>query len=224
MTEALSPVHTERMARFAKCGVYLVTGQELSAGRSTPEIVKAALRGGVRLIQLREKDMPLRELHALAEELRALTLDYEALMIVNDRVDLALAVGADGVHLGQADLPVAAARSLSPDLIIGHSTHSEAEAAEARALGSSYLNIGPIYPTQTKDWDDAFLGLEGLRRIAPHADIPFTVMGGIKRHHVDELCAAGARTVAVVTEITAAEDPEAAARELVAAMAAGRGD
>jgi thiamine-phosphate pyrophosphorylase len=203
------------MARFRQAGLYLVTSQPLSAGRTTREIVQAALAGGVRLIQLREKDMAVREFVALAEEVRVLTARVGALLIVNDRVDVALAVGADGVHLGQDDFPVAAARRLGPDLIIGASSHSVDEVLRAQAEGASYVNIGPIFPTGTKRWEGEFLGIEGLKRIAVAAKVPFTVMGGIKREHLPDLVLAGARTIALVTAVTAAGDPQQAARELL---------
>ncbi len=212
----MTPRHQERMARFSEAGLYLVTSASLSNGRSTVDIVKAALEGGVKLIQLREKELPVRQLVDLAGEVRALTAAADALLIVNDRVDVALAVGADGVHLGQDDLPVAEARRIAPDLIIGASTHSLEEALRAEADGASYINIGPLFPTGTKpDWNDACLGVEGLKAIAPAVRGPFTVMGGIKRHHIPELVAAGARTIALVTAVTAADDPCAATRELL---------
>ncbi len=214
-------LHARRLARFREAGLYLVTSEALSAGRSTLEIVRAALDAGVTLFQLREKERPLRSLCALAEDVRRLTARYGALLIVNDRLDVALAVGADGVHLGQDDLPLPHARRLAPDLILGASTHNTAEAEQAQAEGCSYVNIGPLFPTGTKAWSSAFLGVEGLRAIAPHVRVPFTVMGGIKLHHVPELRAAGATTLAVVTAVTAAPDPGAAARALLTAMRAG---
>ena len=208
-------LHTDRMRRFQQAGLYLVTSQALSRGRSTLEIVDAALAGGVRLIQLREKEMPMPDFLRLAELLRARTTQAGALLIINDRVDVALAVGADGVHLGQADFPIAPARRLAPDLIIGASTHSPAEAQAAEHAGASYINIGPLFPTQTKQTSGEFLGLEGLGQIARHVTIPWTVMGGIKLEHVPALIQAGARTIAVVTAVTAAADPAQAARELL---------
>ncbi len=208
-------IHDERMQRFQKAGLYLVTSQSLSEGRSTLDIVRQALVGGVTLIQLREKNLPLRDTLELARDIRALTKPYGCLLIINDRIDVALAVGADGVHLGLDDLPIDAARSIAPDLIIGASSHTIEEAEAAQAAGASYVNIGPIYPTQTKNWTDAYLGIEGLTRIAPHVSIPFTVMGGIKQTHIPELCAAGASTIALVTAVTAAPNPEQAARELL---------
>jgi thiamine-phosphate pyrophosphorylase len=208
-------LHAERMERFRAAGLYLVTSQALSGGRSTVEIVSAALTGGVRLIQLREKEMPLREYVALAQQVRELTAAQGALLIINDRVDVALAVGADGVHLGQDDFPIPAARAIAPELIIGSSTHSLEEAVRAQAEGASYVNIGPLFPTGTKRWEGEFLGVDGMRKIAAHVKVPFSVMGGIKRGHIPELVAAGARIIALVTAVTEAPDPEVATRELL---------
>jgi len=214
-------LHESRMRRFQQTGLYLVTSQALSRGRTTLEIVDAALAGGVRLIQLREKEMPMPNFLRLAEQIRARTTQEGALLIINDRVDVALAVGADGVHLGQADFPIAPARRLAPDLIIGASTHSPAEAQAAEHAGASYINIGPLFPTQTKQTSGKFIGLEGLGEIARLVTIPWTVMGGIKPEHVPALTQAGACTIAVVTAITAADDPAQATRNLRALL---RGD
>ncbi len=219
----MSEVHTERIKRFREAGLYLVTSQALSAGRTTPEIVKAALAGGVKLIQLREKDMSLREYVALARVVREMTARAGALFMINDRVDVALAVGADGVHLGQDDFPVRDARRLAPDLIIGASTHSIEEAERAQRVGASTINIGPIYPTGTKVWEGAFLGLDGLRSIAAVARVPFSVMGGIKTAHIPGLLAAGAGVIALVTAVTCAGDPEFATRELLAMIKSAPG-
>jgi len=210
--------HEERMLRLLEAGLYLVTSQAMSDGRSTPEIVRASLAGGVRLVQLREKGLPARKLVELAREIRKLTLEAEALLIINDRVDVALAVNADGVHLGQDDLPSFEARRMAPDLIIGVSTHSVAEALDAQRQGASYVNIGPLFRTSTKKLIREFVGLEGLREISRAISIPFTVMGGIKKDHIPDLSSAGARTIAVVTAITAADDPERAAREMLSEL------
>jgi thiamine-phosphate pyrophosphorylase len=213
-----SQIHDQRMQLFSQAGLYLVTSQSLSRGRTTLEIVRAGLAGGARLIQLREKDMPLPEFIRLATNVRRMTSDAGALLIINDRLDVALDVEADGVHLGQTDLPVATARKQAPHLIVGASTHSVAEVGAAQAAGASYINIGPLFPTQTKQGINEFLGLEGLRTIAKAARVPFTVMGGIKKEHIPELRQAGARILAVVTAITAAADPEAATREFMGAI------
>jgi thiamine-phosphate pyrophosphorylase len=187
----------------------------MSAGRSTIEIVRAALGGGIKLVQLREKDLSAHNFMRLAVEVRKLTVDAGALLIINDSLEIAQAVDADGVHLGQDDFPVKEARKLGPDLIIGASTHSVREALKAQEDGASYLNIGPLFPTETKKWKGKFLGMDGLKEISAVVNIPFTVMGGIKKRHIPELRAAGVHTVAVVTEITAADDPEQAARDLL---------
>jgi len=206
------------MQKFTSAGVYLVTSGNMSAGRSTVEIIRAALSGGIRLVQLREKNLPAEQFSKLAVEARKLTADAGALLIINDSLDVARASGADGVHLGQDDFPVREARTLEPDMIIGASTHSVEEAVKAQEDGASYVNIGPLFPTATKKWDDEYLGMDGLRKISAAVNIPFTVMGGIKKKHVPALRAAGVRTIAVVTEITAAEDPGKAARDLLASM------
>ena len=215
--------HKSRLQAFKDAGLYLVTSEALSAGRRTEDIVSAALRGGVRLIQLREKERSVDELRPLAQRIRDLTAEAGALLFLNDHVELALEVGADGVHLGQEDMPVAEARALAPDLVIGVSTHDAEELVAAEEGGASTINIGPIFPTKTKDWTDPFLGLEGLRELGERARVPFSVMGGIKRHHIGDLVAAGARTIALVTAVTAADDPEQATRELLDCIQAARG-
>lgn len=207
--------HDERMRRFLDAGLYLVTSGAVSGERSTEEIVRLALAAGVRLIQLREKNLPAGDLTILARTVRELTTAADALLIINDNIDVALSVGADGVHLGQDDLPVRDARAQAPDLIVGASSHSVEEARQACVDGASYVNIGPLFPTATKEWRGEFLGWEGLERIAKVITVPFTVMGGIKKQHVSRLVAAGARTIAVVTAVTAADDPKRAAEELI---------
>jgi thiamine-phosphate pyrophosphorylase len=203
------------MKRFRAAGLYLVTGESLSAGRSTPEIVKQALGAGVRLVQLREKERSKREIFGLACLLRKSCDEHGALLIVNDHLDVALASGADGVHLGNDDLPPGAARALFPDGIIGVSTHDAGEARAAEQSGASYYNIGPIFPTETKSWAGAFLGPGSIPGIAACCRLPFTVMGGIKRSNIEQVLDAGARTVAVVTAVTRAPDPAAECRLLL---------
>lgn len=210
------------MAVFRQAALYLVTTQALSRGRSTEEIVKAALAGGVRLIQLREKEMPLPELIRLARKIRAMTKRAGALLIINDRIDIALAVHADGVHLGREDLPVTCARNIAPDLIIGASSHSPKEALAAQSAGASYVNIGPLFPTLTKKWEKKYLGIHKMKQIASKIKIPFTVMGGIKAEHVPDLVKAGAKTIAVVTAITAADNPRQTAKQLLALIRSGK--
>jgi thiamine-phosphate pyrophosphorylase len=207
--------HDLNMSKFRDAGIYLVTSESLSRGRTTAAVCRDALEGGVRLIQLREKDVSARKLMETAKEIRLMTRDYDALLIINDRLDAAMASEADGVHLGQDDLPVSEARKIAPDLIIGASTHNREEARSACRDGASYINIGPVYPTTTKEWDGRFLGPAGVREIAPFSTVPFTVMGGITSENLSELRRAGASVFAVITAVTAAENPRAAAQELL---------
>lgn len=208
--------HALRMERFRAAGLYFVTCEALSRGRSTLEIVRQALDGGVRLIQLREKEKTTRELFELALGVRRLCDAYDALLIINDRVDLALATNADGVHLGNDDLLPSVARRLFPDGVIGVSTHSEVEATGLETSGASYFNIGPIFTTNTKVWNDAFIGVDKIRSIASCCSLPFTVMGGINRGNLEQVVAKGARTVAMVSAITKADDPVSECRQLLA--------
>ena len=216
-------LHAEGMARFAGCGLYVVITEAFCAGRPATEVLRACLDAGVRLVQFREKDLDALALFQRAEVFRRLTADAGALLIVDDRVDVALAVGADGVHLGQRDLPIAAARRIAPELILGSSSHDLDEAMAAQDAGASYVNIGPIFATQTKHVPTGVVGPEMISAIAPQLRIPFTCMGGIKLHNVDQVLARGARHVAVVTAVTAEADPGAAARALVEAIAARSG-
>ncbi|HRI87692.1 MAG TPA: thiamine phosphate synthase, partial [Candidatus Hydrogenedentes bacterium] len=137
-----------------------------------------------------------------------------ALLIVDDRLDIALAVGADGVHLGQSDLPINVARRMAPELVIGSSTHDLAEAMASQNAGASYVNIGPIFATQTKSVPTGVVGPQMIDAIRPHLRIPFTTMGGIKLDNIAEVLSRETRHVAVVTAVTAAPDITTAAREL----------
>lgn len=210
--------HAERMARFAESDLYVVVTEAFCAGRSPLNVLERVLEAGVRLVQLREKDLDDRALHARALEFRARTADAGALLIVDDRVDIALASGADGVHLGEFDLPVKAARRLAPDLIIGASSHNLDEALAAQSAGASYVNIGPIFATQTKSVATGAIGPSAIDAIAPRLSIPWSTMGGIKLHNVNEVLERGARHIAVVTAVTEAPDPRNAARQLRGAI------
>ncbi len=210
------------MARFTQAGLYVVITESFCAGRSALDVLDACLDAGVRLVQFREKEGSVLSLYRRACEFRERTAQAGALLIIDDRVDLALAVGADGVHLGTEDLPIAAARRIAPDLILGASSHDLPEALAAQEAGASYVNIGPIYATQTKQVPTGVIGLDAITAIAPHLRIPFTCMGGIKEHNADAVLARGAQTLAVVTAVTAADDAGAAASRLLAKIRAGR--
>lgn len=206
--------HAERMRRFDAADLYVVITEAHCGGRPALEVLDACLAAGVTLVQMREKDRSGKELTALGREFRARTRAAGALLIVDDRVDIALAVDADGVHLGQDDLPLADARRVAPELILGASSHDLPEALAAQEAGASYVNIGPVFATQTKSVPTGVVGPEMIDAIRPHLHVPFTCMGGIKAGNIGRILARGARHCAVVTAVTAAPDPRAAAEEL----------
>lgn len=214
----MDPTHEERMRRFLDAGLYVATSHEVSAGRRTLDIIRAVLAAGVTLIQIREKELSKKELFSLAVEARRLTSEAGALLLINDNLDVALASGADGVHLGQDDFPIDKARELAPELIIGASSTCVEEAIRAEKDGASYVNIGPIYPTETKVVSTGAVGINGILPIAEVLGVPFTVMGGIKLSHIPDLLGVGVRTIAVISAVTAAESPALAAAELLAAI------
>ncbi len=207
--------------RFEEIDIYPVITTAFCKGRRAVDVLEAVAAGGARIVQLREKSLADREYLALACEFRRITKVYGMLLIIDDRVDIALASGADGVHLGLDDMPIDKARLIAPGLIIGASTHSLAEALSAQDAGADYINIGPLFATATKADAPPALGPETLKEIIPHVSIPFTVMGGIKKRHVPELLKFGARKIAMVTEITEADDVKARVEDLRRIMEVG---
>ena len=203
-----------RRQMFQQVDVYPVTCEELSGGRSNLEVLEAVIRGGAKIIQLREKEYQKKDLYHLALKFREMTARDGVLLIINDHVDIALAVDADGVHLGQEDLPVQVAKKLAPELLIGASTHSLEQALQAEKDGADYINIGPIFITKTKAGVESSLGPEAIARISPQIKVPFTVMGGINEENLELVLAKGARRVAMVTAITRAADIAAKVRSL----------
>jgi thiamine-phosphate pyrophosphorylase len=204
----------QRLKAFDQIDLYPVTDQGLSLGRTDLEVLEGMVAGGARIVQLREKRIAKKDFYHLAQAFRQRTAQAGMLLIINDHLEIALACGADGVHLGQDDLPPAAAKELAPELIIGVSTHSLKEALEAQEQGADYVNIGPIFATQTKELSMNPLGPEAIKNIAPKLKIPFTVMGGINRFNIQEVLQAGARRIAVVTAVTKAGDIGQAVQEL----------
>ena len=196
----------ERLVKLKTIDIYPVTCQELSEGRTNLEVLAAVLAGGAKIIQLREKHWDKKDLYELAVEFRKRTRRQHALLIINDHVDVALAAGADGVHLGQEDLPIGAARKIAPELIIGASSHNLSEALKAEEDGADYVNIGPIFPTKTKANTVSFLGPEAIGEIGPQLTVPFTTMGGINPDNINRVLEAGARRIAMITGITRAAD------------------
>lgn len=213
MAAGRSEVYRQRLKRFVEeVSVYPVSCERLAEGRTDRFWLEEVLRGGARIVQLRDKDSPDRMLLEKARFFRRKTLEAGALFLVNDRVDIALLADADGVHVGQQDLPPAEVSRLAPDMLIGISCNSMEQAMQlARKeregnLAVSYFNIGPVYPTRTKEGLAAFIGPESIPLFSSILSLPFTVMGGIKLEHVPELAALGARRIAVVTALTGAAD------------------
>jgi thiamine-phosphate pyrophosphorylase len=207
----------DRRRRLAAARLYFVCDLR-PGGRSLRDVLARALAGGVDVFQLRDKTASDADLLTGAEEARALCDEAGALLLLNDRPDLALATGADGVHVGQADAPVAAARdAVGPERLVGLSTHGAAQADAAAALGPDYIAVGPVHPTPTKPGRPA-IGLGPVRHAARAVALPWFAIGGIDPQTVGEVAAAGAGRVVVVRAIAQAGDPEAAARALRAAL------
>jgi thiamine-phosphate pyrophosphorylase len=205
-----------RRDRLARSRLYVVTGPREDRG-DLKEFLDAILDAGVDVIQLREKDAEAGVLLRWGEVFREAAERHGALFIVNDRPDVTQALGADGVHVGQNDLPVRAAREiLGPDAIVGLSTHSAAQWDAAQAA-ADYLTAGPVWETPTKPGRPA-AGLEHVRHAAGHADRPWFAIGGVTPENLPEVVEAGASRVVVVRAVTEAEDPAAAVRALLAAL------
>jgi len=195
--------------------LYLVTDRGLARGRSTIEVVKAAVSGGVTCVQLREKDCSTLEFIEQARAIKSFLEEREVPLIINDRLDVALAVGAEGVHLGQSDMPLEMAQKIAgPSMLIGISAESVQDAVKAENGGADYLGVSPIYTTPTKTDTAPPLGIQGLREIKNRVKIPLVGIGGLNNSNAAEVIRSGADGVAVVSAIVAAEDPETAAMNL----------
>lgn len=201
--------------------LYAILDRSVARGRDLPGLLDAVLAGGCRLVQLREKTMPLGDLLPLARLLARRCREVGALLIVNDRADLALAAGADGLHVGQDDLPARQARGLlPPGMILGVSTHDPEQARRAVADGADYVAVGSIFPTTTKAGFQ-LVGPELIRRVRPEVPVPLVGIGGITAENAPSVLGAGADAVAVISALCAAPDPEAATRALLARIAPG---
>jgi thiamine-phosphate pyrophosphorylase len=199
--------------------LYLVIGAGDTRGRALDKVVAAAVAGGVSVVQLREKTAPTRDILARAEALKQVLDPRGVPLIVNDRLDVALAVGAAGVHLGQDDMPPEAARRLiGPEMLLGLSVSDAAEAARADPAVVDYVGIGAAYTTGTKADAGAAIGAEGVARLRAQVRLPGVAIGGIHAENVAALRRTGIEGVAVVSAIARAADPAAAARDLRAAF------
>lgn len=187
--------------------IYGITDDGLSLGRSVLEVTRAMLLAGIKIIQYREKEKKAGLMLQECRAIRKLTQEAGACFIVNDHVDIAILCNADGVHVGQDDLPVAEVRRLvGPEKIIGLSTHCPEQALNALALGADYIGVGPIFATQTKKDVCAPVTLEYLDWVVANISLPFVAIGGIKRHNVAEVVRHGATCCAMVSEIVGAPD------------------
>lgn len=206
-------------ARLPKFALYLVTDRGETAGRDLLWALEQALAGGVRAVQLREKDLGGRELYLLAQKIKKLCERYHASLFVNDRLDVALGVDADGVHLGGASMPVSAARELVGEKkLIGVSTHSVEEAKEAEQAGADFILFGPVYFTSSKAVYGRPQGLGPLKEVVEKISLPVYAIGGIKRGNIAEVKATGVQGVALISAVLSASDPRAAAREILSIL------
>jgi len=199
--------------------ILLITDRRQARGGNLETTVEAALAGGIRGVMLREKDLSGRDLFRLAERLRPLTRRYGASLLVNDRVDVALAAGADGAHLGGGSIPSAGARRLlGAEPLLGCSTHSLEELRRAVSGGADYVTFGPVYPTPSKAPYGAPVGIEALSRACRESPVPVFALGGVGPERVEETLRAGAFGIALISRVVAAADPRVAATELVRRM------
>jgi len=206
----------------ASLRLYLVTDTALCLGRGLPEVVLAAVAGGVSAVQLREKQLDTRAFIELARALKDLLAPLSVPLVINDRVDVALAVQADGVHLGQRDMPVTLARAmLPPHVFIGLSVESEQQVSDAAALDVDYLGLSPIFATATKLDTGTPWGLSGLSQTRLQTALPLIAIGGIHEHNALAVRQAGADGLAVVSAICAATSPREAAKRLSTASQQG---
>lgn len=210
-------MHSDSSRPALPSGIYGITAEKYSRGRSNVEVARAMIKGGIAVLQYREKRATKSQRAMLDEcrQLRDLTREAGIPFIVNDHVDLALLVDADGVHVGQDDLPVAEVRRLlGPAKIIGLSTHSPAQAAAAVDAGADYIGVGPIFATATKEDVCAPVGLACLDHVVRSCPLPFVAIGGIKEHNLAEVAHHGATSVCLVTAIVGATDIAATVRNL----------
>ncbi len=195
--------------------LYAILDPDQVNGRDAIAVLEAILKGGAKIIQLRAKTLSARDFLALARAVSGPMRQRNCRLIVNDRVDIALASGADGVHLGQDDLPLGAARKLMAGKIIGISSHSEEQARQAEKGGADYIGFGPMFATSTKETGYGAQGTEGLRDIRRVVKVPIVAIGGIKENNVTEVWQAGADSAAIISDILAARQIDAKVARLV---------
>lgn len=199
--------------------LYLVTDRNNTRGREISRVVEEALKGGVKAVQLREKDLTSRDLYAIAYELRKLTAHHDARLFINDRIDIALAVGADGVHLGTSSIPVHRARKILGDKrMIGVSCHNRISALNAQEKGADFITFGPVFYTPSKAAYGDPVGVDKLAEIVELLQIPVYALGGVNRKNVSQVIEAGAHGIALISAILAADDPYAETKSLLSTL------
>jgi thiamine-phosphate pyrophosphorylase len=206
----------QKAQRLALPALYAILDPE-QIGRSSPDsVLRQLIQGGAKLIQLRAKTMSSRDFIELAQKARDLTIRFDCKLIINDRIDIALGSAADGVHLGQKDLPLEVGRKLLGDRLIGISTHSLEQAKEAEANGANYIGFGPIFETATKNTGYAARGLEMLARIRSAVDLPIVAIGGITEANIQDVWQAGADSAAMISDILKADEVAAKVSAILA--------
>lgn len=203
-----------RVNRPAVAGLYVITDCTLRPGRTHLDVARAAVEGGARVLQLRDKNASDSALLDVARAIRRLTREADVLFIVNDRLELARAVAADGIHLGQEDLPAREARRRWPEGLLGVSIDDGPTARQAEEDGADYLGVGPIFGTRTKGDAGPAVGLEQIARVRAASSLPIVAIGGIDQENIATVAAAGADCAAVISAVVCAPDMEAATRAL----------
>jgi len=195
--------------------LYAILDPEQTKNRTVDLVMEQLLEGGAQLLQLRVKSLPARDFMELAREMRQRTLAAGCKLIVNDRIDIALAGDAEGVHLGQDDLPLVAGKKLMGNKIVGISTHDVAQAKEAERNGADYIGFGPIFGTTTKNTGLSARGIDMLKQIRAAVKIPIVAIGGINEHNVSQVWQAGAESAAIISDILGADDIAAKVKRIL---------
>ena len=203
--------------------LYLITDRHATK-MPLPAAIKLALKGGVRAVQLREKDLPIRELLALARELRALTREFSARLFINDRVDIAVAVEADGVHLGHQSMPVDAVRKIVGNrMLVGVSTHNSEEAKDAEKGGADFITFGPVFETPSKVKLGFPVGCDAVKNVKNSISIPIYGLGGINSGNVGSVLSAGAYGIALISAILRSDNIQKATEDIIRQLDSNHG-
>ena len=212
----------ELIERFQKVRLYCFSPGRLAGNRDPISIVEKELRGGADAIQLREKHRSKKEIIEIGFQIKALTQKYNALFIVNDDLDIALILDADGLHLGQDDIPIEYARAFMKDRLIGISTHSLEQAMDAIKRGADYIGFGPIFETKTKEKREKVVGLDLLKKLSSFCPIPYVAIGGIGIENIQSIIDCGCRRVAIISDIINAPDIEERCRKIKQILCQGQ--